>query len=565
MEEDTAELAARAEKYRRELLMLVEKMLDGWVRLALDDDLRIVAASSSYYRMTGYTRAESLAPPLNGRMLHLIVPEDLPVVLGALAHLAETGEAVSARYRLRRKDGSLSWKRSCCASLLVVNGERVIDVFVQDLTDEQNTQQELSDLIDHIPGGVVRALVSATEKTIVYANSTFYRQIGYTPETFVTGPPRGDYLQVVHPEDRKLFQAGALRKSSAEGSFTLDYRIITAAGEVRWMNGHLMPVRQGQGRTRYLCIFTDTTAERQERLQSALNEERYRIISEQTRDTVFEWDLATDLVQFSPMYEKMFGFPPPPDLPIGLLTQSDIIYEEDKPLVDQIIREVHAGKPYAEATYRARCADGSYLWCRNRITTIFDDHKQPIHAIGVLTDIHDLKVEAATLKERAMRDSMTGLLNRGALQSAVETLLAAHPAKQHAFLQFDVDHFKQINDFMGHGAGDTALQQIAQLLRERFGEAVCGRMGGDEFAIFLADIPSIAYACQEAEAICAAIHGELHSGSKIYPLTVSLGIALYPEHGRTYQKLYERADGALYHAKRNGGDGYFLYSLLDKR
>ena len=305
-----------------------------------------------------------------------------------------------------------------------------------------------------------------------------------------------------------------------------------------------------ESRQTLLCIITDITQERQQQLEYALNEERYRIISDQTKDTVFDWDLETDLIQFSPTYEKMFGFPPPPDLPISFLTQSDIIYEEDKALVDAMIAQVRQGQPYAECTYRAKCADGSFLWCRNRITTIFNDKQQPVHAIGILTDINDLKQESAALRQQAMRDSMTGLLNRGAMRQAIEDTLQAQPEGRHAFLQFDVDHFKQINDFMGHGAGDTALQQIATLLMEQFGHtALIGRMGGDEFAVFLPQVAQASQALNQAEGLCRAIHGELRSGGKIYPLSVSLGVALYPEHGTTYQALYEHADQALYRAR----------------
>lgn len=542
--------------------MLSDKMLDGWVRLAPYDDLRIICASPSYYRLTGYTWQESQFAPINGRGINLIVPEDRPAVTNALQRLALFGESVCTPFRLRRKDGSISWKLACGTPMRQIDGEAVVDIYLQDTTASQIAQQELTKLINNIPSAIVRVEIGHGHK-IRFANDTFYQQIGYSPEAFAGGDIKGNYLHLVHPDDRVTLVNKALQNTTPlQDQYTLRYRIITGTGETRWMNSRIL--RSNDFRSNqptFLCIITDITAEQEQQLQHALNEERYRIISEHTRDTVFEWNLITDMVQFSPMYEKMFGFPPPPDLPISALTQSDIIHEDDKALVDQMIQNIYSGQAYAEAIYRAKCADGSYLWCRNCITVIFDIDHRPLHAIGMLSDIDEFMRQAATLKQLATCDSLTGLLNRGAMEETVMQHLLAEPDTPHAFIQFDIDHFKQINDFMGHIAGDAALQKISVLLGENFlPPAAISRMGGDEFAIFLPAITSAEAVCSCAAMLCSIIHGDLHAGEKIYPLSVSVGVALYPEHGRTYLELYQHADAALYYAKAHGGDQYHLYT-----
>ncbi|WP_181995556.1 sensor domain-containing diguanylate cyclase [Clostridium sp. AM58-1XD] len=307
-------------------------------------------------------------------------------------------------------------------------------------------------------------------------------------------------------------------------------------------------------------IITDITQEREQRRKVALNEERYRIISEQTRDTVYDWDIIKDRIQFSPTYEKMFGFCPPENISITALTEFDIVHEDDKLQVQQMIQAILNGSPQAFAEYRAKCADGSYLWCRNQTTTIFDDDGKPVHVIGVLSDINDLKLENAVLQKQVMRDSLTGLLNRMAVQKLVERRLFEEPEQQHIFLLIDIDRFKEINDTLGHSAGDHALRWLSSHLKRHFCENdLVGRMGGDEFSVFLTYAASTEIIRRKVERLTEEIARDSQSDSRVPLLSISAGTAVYPKDGQTFAELYRHADTALYAIKRRGGNGYALY------
>lgn len=556
-----SEMEAALTKARADLEMLSHAVIGGTARLAVEDDLRIIAASEGYYKMIGYSEEESAKGPVHSRGINLVLPQDRAAVAQILRQLLTANKAASVSYRIRKKDGSIAWNTAYCSGILEIDGEKVIDVFFADTTEPHNTQAALQSLLDNIPAGVVRASV-ADDITIEYANQEFYHQIGYTPAEFDSGEIARRYLRIVHPADRADVLAKARRYVETERDcMSLRYRILTKQGEKRWilakasrLTGFTDPDMAMQ------VILTDITEEQKQKKAIALNEECYRIISEQTRDTVFEWDIVHDQIRFSPMYEKMFGFRPPENVSIANLTEFDIIYEADKPQVQRMIRQILSGVPHAAAEYRAKCADGSYLWCRNQTTTIFDDENKPVHVIGLLTDINDLKRENASLQEQASRDSMTNLLNRMAMQEQVERRLLCKPDRQYAFLLLDIDRFKLINDQFGHVTGDAVLRWVAAYLTEHFRENdLIGRLGGDEFCVFLTGIASEQAIQEKMRRLVQAIRKASQFDQTIPPVSVSLGVAFYPGDSRAFLELYQHADAALYQVKRAGGNGAAFY------
>ncbi|MBU9735840.1 sensor domain-containing diguanylate cyclase [Diplocloster agilis] len=555
-EQALAELA----KAKLEVEMLTNTVNGGTARLAVDDGMRIIAASEGYYRMTGYTEEESFDPPFFRRGVNLVLPQDLSVITSAIKKLSRD-EPIQISYRIRKKNGTVAWNFAHCSRINQSGPERTIDVFFFDITDTKQTEIELKNLLDNIPAGVLRASVGDGIH-VLFANQEFYRQTGYAQTEFAGKDIDNQYLRVVHPEDRDhLLERARAFTESQYRCMGIEYRIITKDGQLRWMwaTGSRLsdlnePASVLQG------IIKDITDERQQRLDVALNEERYRIISEQTKETVFDWDLVQDRIQFSPVYQKMFGFMPPADLPVRSLTDYDIIYEEDKPQVTRMIDSILNGASYAEAEYRAKCADGSYLWCRNRVTTIFGDNHRPVRAIGLLSDINDYKQTATVLQNQAMRDSLTGLLNRMAFQHSVERILQEYPSGSHAFLLFDVDQFKSINDTMGHALGDEVLKNIASILADELRSSdLFARMGGDEFAVFMVNIASAEATLKIAHRLRARI-GELAGLTGLKnQTTISLGMSAYPADASTFEELYKRADRALYEVKHKGGNGCLRY------
>jgi diguanylate cyclase (GGDEF)-like protein/PAS domain S-box-containing protein len=166
-----------------------------------------------------------------------------------------------------------------------------------------------------------------------------------------------------------------------------------------------------------------------------------------------------------------------------------------------------------------------------------------------------LKSEAR-LREMSVRDYLTGLFNRRYMEETLERelLLASRKGLSLGILMIDVDDFKQFNDNFGHAAGDAVLRELGTLLRGHFrGEDIACRYGGDEFIIVLLDA-SLEITRDRAERLCE--HGR-HSdfqfeGQTLEAVTLSVGIAVFPENGATSAEILKAADTALYRAKHEG-------------
>ena len=197
--------------------------------------------------------------------------------------------------------------------------------------------------------------------------------------------------------------------------------------------------------------------------------------------------------------------------------------------------------------------DREARWTRITTRTICDDAGKPAYVLGKLTDIDEEKREKDALQAKAERDSLTGLYNAAVSRARISACLDRDA--RGALLVIDLDHFKDVNDNYGHYVGDQALTQMAAIFREVFRqEDVAGRVGGDEFVVFMDGVDDPATVQRRCAALLERVRAMDLSGGG---LTVSIGAAL-ARSGERYEDFYQRADAALYQAKENGRNGFFL-------
>jgi len=172
------------------------------------------------------------------------------------------------------------------------------------------------------------------------------------------------------------------------------------------------------------------------------------------------------------------------------------------------------------------------------------------------------------LRSQAIRDPLTGLFNRRYMEETLERELrrAGRHRTSVGVVMFDVDQLKPINDRYGHDAGDTLLKALGNLMMRLFrGEDVASRFGGDEFTVVMPEA-SLSDVWQRAEQLRDSIkklHIE-HEGKKLSPVTVSLGVAAYPDHGNSTERLLQASDAAAYMAKSEGGDRVMVARVTDE-
>lgn len=179
------------------------------------------------------------------------------------------------------------------------------------------------------------------------------------------------------------------------------------------------------------------------------------------------------------------------------------------------------------------------------------------HHLSILTDITEQKIRMEKLHLQAQHDVLTGLPNRILLADRFGYVLAAarRNRRQVALLFVDLDGFKPINDRHGHGVGDVVLKTIAQRLvtTVRGKDTVC-RHGGDEFVCLLADLADVNEAVAIAEKLLKAVMGDIVLGAQTFAVGASIGIAIAPAQAEMLDDLVNKADAAMYLAKRAGGN-----------
>jgi diguanylate cyclase (GGDEF)-like protein len=164
----------------------------------------------------------------------------------------------------------------------------------------------------------------------------------------------------------------------------------------------------------------------------------------------------------------------------------------------------------------------------------------------------------AALREQSIRDAVTGLYNRRYMEEALKQHLSRVTRHLHplGIIMIDIDHFKNFNDVHGHAAGDQILRELGKFLQSHIrGEDTACRYGGEEFILILPDV-FLEAARNRAEQLRQAVR-ELRvedSGQVYAGITLSMGVALYPLHGRTIENVVRAADAALYRAKQEGRD-----------
>ncbi|MCO6434281.1 bifunctional diguanylate cyclase/phosphodiesterase [Nitrosomonas nitrosa] len=213
------------------------------------------------------------------------------------------------------------------------------------------------------------------------------------------------------------------------------------------------------------------------------------------------------------------------------------------------------------------CNDGSkrhIVWLHSRLA--WQSTEEP-SVLSVGLDITEYKRVEGHLAWLADHDPLTNLFNRRRFSEELEQIISWSERYQHhgALLFFDLDRFKYINDTSGHQAGDTLLKMIADMLTQTIRSAdVTGRLGGDEFAVILPEITANG-AIEVAKKIIARLNEtQLTVNGRTYKIAASIGIALFPEHGKNVHDLLAAADLAMYQAKEIGRGTWHLFSNDDQ-
>ena len=293
------------------------------------------------------------------------------------------------------------------------------------------------------------------------------------------------------------------------------------------------------------------------------DETRYRFALEATSDLVFEYNASNGLVTAnSALYlggKDPAGFLPDDDFPHVYPEDRDRLRES---LSSERVRQAFDdGETALSAEYRTLDGEGHYTWVRITLVPIRGSDGKYRRLIGSIKDIDRDKRREQEFKDQSRRDPLTGLYNRRYTEVMVNRFLEkSGPAASGALFIIDIDDFKAVNDHLGHLLGDAVLRDVSERITQLFRSTdIVGRIGGDEFVVFLKGADDEEVIGEKAGAVLNAFRSTLAGHNAGHAISGSIGIALCPRDGGDYRALFEKADSALYSAKKLGKDRCQFY------
>ena len=382
-----------------------------------------------------------------------------------------------------------------------------------------------------------------------YANQGYAEMFGFTQDSIlghtVAEVIGSEAAQAIAPRVDQILRE--LRSSRYERQIPLP------DGQQRSIEVHLLPHVDAAGQAiGAFVLISDISRHRQSEAALRQSEERMaKFMQASAEGIVFhKGGFITDI---NPPVSSLLGYSPQQMLGRSTL---DFVAPDQRARVTEVITAGH------EISYDSAVlhADGSVLPVEFIVRTMH--YQGETLRMTIVRDIRDRVEAQVRIHHLAHHDTLTGLPNRGAFIERANTLLAQAEAAGHslALLFIDLDHFKRVNDSLGHPAGDALLQTVAERIIGTVREAdLVARFGGDEFVLLLAGPCSPQAAAEVAGKLLTAVGAPLRVEGASISVTPSIGVAQFPEHGYSAAELIKHADTAMYHAKAKGRAGFEFF------
>jgi diguanylate cyclase (GGDEF)-like protein/PAS domain S-box-containing protein len=340
---------------------------------------------------------------------------------------------------------------------------------------------------------------------------------------------------------------------------------LTRAGRTLEVCSNMLP---NGGMVRTFADVTDhvhaQTVRKQTEAALHESEARWKLAMQSVGDGLWDLQVQTGEEYLSPQLQQMYGY--------GEMELKLFLTELDgRTHPDDLARMRHDRQAHLDgltATYsnehRIRCKDGSWKWVHSRGMVISRDaHGLPLRMIGTHTDITERKTAEALVWQQANFDALTGLPNRRMMQErlAQELKKCRRDGAHLALLFIDLDHFKEVNDTLGHDRGDLLLLEAGQRIQRCLREVdTVARMGGDEFTVIVTDLTDITQLQNILPKLLQTLSATFQLGLDQVFVSASIGVTVYPTDGHEIEDLLKNADQALYVAKGAGRNRFSFFT-----
>jgi diguanylate cyclase (GGDEF)-like protein/PAS domain S-box-containing protein len=538
--------AQRIEKLVAEQNTILDNRLVGIVTAR---DRKVIWANLAYEMMMGYSKKELVDMPTRQFYIN---EADYQSIGADYANISET-DIVRKQLAFIRKDGQCIWLDVSGSILNKTTGESLwvfVDVTEIKLAEEATSASHslLKSVIDTAP---MRIFWKDTNLRYLGCNPVFAKDAGMTSPEEVIG--KDDY-EMGWANQAELYRTDDLAViESGKAKLYFDEPQTTPSGKTIWLRTSKIPLKnQNNEPMGLLGIYEDITERK-----IAEIELRIAATAFESQEGIMIADMNRDILRVNRAFTKITGYSAeevigknPRILSSGLHTAN--FYEK---LWDKISQD---GSWQGEIWNKRK--DGEIYLEYLTITTVQSEDGAVTNFVATLSDITQSRIAAAEIEKMAFYDALTGLPNRRLLIDRLSHALAASSRSGHrgAVLFVDLDHFKSLNDTLGHDVGDLLLKQVGERLRSsvREGDTV-SRLGGDEYVVMLEELSHLdTEAARQAEMIgnniLAALNEPYQLAMHEHRSTASIGITLFGNHTYSEEDLLKHADIAMYQAKKAG-------------
>lgn len=436
---------------------------------------------------------------------------------------------------------------------LAVMGSIIFWFFVNPLVNEiENSRQFNRLLISKSSTGLVLCTLNGE---IVDANPAFLKIVGRTLDELLTL----NYLDLIADkytaQEKKrlarLVQTGSL--STCESCY------INSDGELIpiKLSGEVVTMKN----TRFLWLSIEDIGDFKKREAELLLSS---VVFENSKEAIFITNSKKLIIKANKAFADVTGF----SIEEALGKSPSFLKSgrHDSSFYEKMFLEIDTTGAWHGEIWNKR-KDGTIYPSLQSISAVYDENNRLIRYVSILTDISMQKAYEQQLYNDAHNDTLTGLPNRLYFEQRFDqTLLRAQYTQQKFALFFiDLNRFKEVNDTMGHDTGDLLLKRVASTLKDGVrSEDLVARLGGDEFVVMIATISSGDEAVQIARHLIEKAQQVIQINEHTLHPSLSIGIAIYPDHGTERSVLLKCADKAMYYAKHNTQEHYHLFSMDER-
>ncbi|MDP1864636.1 MAG: EAL domain-containing protein [Thiobacillus sp.] len=418
----------------------------------------------------------------------------------------------------------------------------------------------LTTITSNLVGMIYRSRVDATW-TMEYVSDHCLRLTGYQPDEVMFNK-RISFDQITLPEDRERIRRDIHATLEKNEIFEVEYRILRADGRVCWVLERGVGIRDESGRLAWIEGYMQDISEQMAANDAMLEAiRRYSSIFEHATEGIFQTAPDGYYLNANPALATIYGHASAGELIKHLrdIQQLYVSPTRRREFLD-LMHDKGEVINFESQVYRV---DSSIIWISENAHTIKNPDGSVLFFEGTVVDITDRKQHEAKLEHLASHDSLTGLPNRSVLRDRIDQAIvkARRDGDKVAVVFVDLDHFKLINDSLGHHVGDRLLLEVAARLATcvRSHDSVA-RQGGDEFVLVLTEQHGNNETLAIISRLLEVISQPWMNDGQEYGLSCSIGVSCYPQDGDDPDTLLRCADAAMYKAKASGRSTYHFYT-----